>query len=166
MDTHGDKLARQALAWHMEALQIESIHTRLVMEALDAHMEGDEKRSRFYSDRFSDELKPAYEKWISLKPFENPAAPPHPFVRDLYTPRFDEDIRNAHAESAQAAAQSNTFGQTASTYLSNTVILATVLFFAGTAGKFDQRRVRWASLGFAIVLFLYAAIQTVLLPVS
>ena len=53
----------------------------------------------------------------------------------------------------------DTTGHTAGTYLSNTVLLATVLFFAGTVGKFTQRHVRWSSLTFAIVLFGYALIR-------
>ena len=68
----------QAVAQHLEARAIEAVQTRLWMEAVDAHLDGNEKLARFYTDRFTDELKPAYEKWIALKPFENPAAPPYP----------------------------------------------------------------------------------------
>ncbi len=100
---------------------------------------------KFYTERFTDELKPAYQKWLALKPLENPAAPPHPFVPELYTLPFTEENRAANAEAARAEAQSNTAGHTASTYLSNTILLATVLFFAGTAGRFDRRHVRWFS---------------------
>ena len=46
------------------------------------------------------------------------------------------------------------------------MLLASVLFFAGTASKFDQRRVRWGSLAFAIVFFLYAAVRMLLLPIA
>ena len=166
LETHADKLERQAVAWHLEARQIESVQTRFWMEAVDARIDGDEKLARFYTDSFAEELKPAYEKWIALKPFDDPAAAPHPFVSGLYTPRFAQEIRDANAEAARAEAQSNTSGHTASSYLSNTVILATVLFFAGTASKFDQRRVRWWSLAFAIALFLYAAVRMLMLPVD
>lgn len=38
-----------------------------------------------------------------------------------------------------------------------------VLFFAGTASKFDQRRVRWSSLAFATSLFLYAMVKLAML---
>jgi hypothetical protein len=166
LGTHADKLERQAVAQYLEAQQIESVQVRMFMEAIDAQMQGNDKLARFYTDRFAGELKPAYAKWIALKPFENPAAPPHPFTPELYAPCFRQDIRDAQAEAARDAAQSNAAGQTASSYLSNTVLLATVLFFAGTASKFDQRRVRWASLAFAILLFLYAAVRMLMLPVA
>ncbi len=164
--THADKLERQAAAQHLEARQIETMQTRLWMEAVDAHLDGDEKLERFYSDRFADELKPAFEKWMALKPYENPAAPPHPFVPGFYQPRFDNEIRAAKSEAAHAGSQAHITGHTGSSYLSNTVLLASVLFFAGTAGKFDQRRVRWASLAFAVTLFIYAAIRMAMLPVT
>ena len=64
----------------------------------------------FYTDRFGGELKPAYEKWIALKPFENPDAPPHPFVPALYTPRTSRKSTTPETGAAQAEAQSNTTG--------------------------------------------------------
>lgn len=166
LETHADKLERQALSQHLEARQIQDMHLEMFMEATDAQMEGNEKLARFYTDRFEEELKPAYEKWIALKPLDDPAAPPHPFVPSLYTPRFEQEIRDARAEAAQAEARANTSGHYASSYLSNTVLLATVLFFAATAGKFHQRRVRHPSLFFAIAVFLYAAVRMCMLPVT
>ncbi len=163
LETRADKLERQAVAWHLEARQIETVHARMFVEAVDAQMEGDEKRARFYTDRFGGEHKPAYEKGIARKPFDDPTAPPHPFVPGLYTPPFEQEVRDAHAEAARAEKQSNLTGHYASSYLSNTVLLATVLFFAGTAGKFDQRRVRWASPARSS---FHAAVRMLMLPVA
>lgn len=159
------KLQRQANAHHLEALQIEAIHMREFMEAIDAQMQGNEKLARFYTDRFADELKPAYAAWLAMNPLENPAAPPNPFAASLYTPRFDAEVQRAHADGEQAERAASSAGQVASRYLGNTVSLATVLLFAATAEKFEQRRVRWAALGFALLVFLYSAVRTVLLPV-
>lgn len=164
--THADRLEREAAEQHLDARQIETIQTRMWMEAMDAQLDHDDTLANFYTARFTDELKPAYEKWVALKPLENPAAPPHPFVSTLYTPRFDREIREAKEEAGRAHARALVTDHTASSYLGNTVLLATVLFFAGTAGKFDQRRVRWASLGFAVATFLYAAVRMLLLPVA
>jgi hypothetical protein len=164
--THADKLARKVSAQHLEARQIEAIQTRMWMEAVDARLDHDEPLARFYTERFAEELKPAYEKWMALNPFENPSAPAHPFVAGLYVPRFSDEIHVASAEAEAAEKESNAAGHVASSYLSNTVLLATVLFFAGTAGKFHQRRVRSSSLFFAIALFCYAAVRTLLLPIA
>ena len=150
----------------LEAQQIETVQVKAVMEVIDAHLAGNEKLANFYTDRFPADLKSAYDKWIALKPFDDPAAPPHPFVSSLYTPRFTQEIKDAKAEAAQSEKQSNITGQHASDYLSNTVILASVLFFAGTMGKFNQRHVRWSSLAFAVTLFAYALIRMLMLPVA
>lgn len=165
-ETAADKFEKEAAELHLAGQQIESVQMSAVMEVVDAKLEGDEKRAAFYTDRFSAELKPAYEKWMALNPFGNPQAPPHPFVPSLYTPRFHGTVNQLRTQAAQAEAQSNTNGHTADTYLTNTVILATVLFFAGTVGKFTQRHVRWSSLTFAFVLFGYVVVRMLLLPVA
>ncbi len=165
LDGSAAKLQRQEMAQHLESRQVEAIQMRLVMEVIDARMEGNEKLASFYADRFADELKPAYEKWMAQNPFDNPTAAPHPFVPGLYEPRFEQEVRNAHVAAARAEEDSNAAGHYASSYLSNTVSLATVLLFAATAEKFDQRRVRWGSLIFAVGLFLFAALRTAMLPI-
>jgi hypothetical protein len=166
LETAADKFEKEAAELHLSGQQIETAQLNAVMEVVDAKLEGDETRAAFYTDRFSGELKPAYEKWMALNPFGNPQAPPHPFVPSLYTPPFHEKVNQLRTEAAQAEAQAKTTGHTADTYLTNTVILATVLFFAGTVGKFTQRHVRWSSLTFAMVLFGYVMVRMLLLPVA
>jgi hypothetical protein len=163
---HADTLQREAMAMTLESRQYQTAHLLLAMKAIDAIVDGDQKRANFYTSRFTGELRPAWDKWIALKPFENPEAPPHPFGPDFYTPHLAGEIRDHHTEAAKAAGQARSTSQNASNYLSNTVLLATVLFFAGTAGKFDQRQVRQPSLIFAIALFLFAAVRMLMLPVA
>jgi hypothetical protein len=164
--TQADVLQRQAFGQYLASQQIETVQIEAFMEAMNAQLRGDDKTARFYTDRFGGNLKPAYEKWLALKPFENPAAPPHPFTPELYVPTYHQEIADARAESARLSAQSKVTGERAAGYLSNTVLLAMVLFFAGTASKFDQRHVRQSSLAFAIALFLYAAVRVVMLHFS
>lgn len=166
LGTDAAKLERRALAMRLDSAQVERTQLNLVMEAINARMAGDQKRERFYTERFADELKPAYEKWMALKPLENPEAPPHPFVPGLYTPRYDKEIREAVVESDRLERQSRLGGQSATAYLSNTVLLACVMLFAGAADKFDQRRVRTGSLLFAFSIFAFAAYRMLTLPVA
>jgi hypothetical protein len=111
LETHADNLGRQAAEQHLEAQQIHAIHMATWMEAMDAQLDGDEKLARFYTDRFDEELKPAYGQWVALKPFENPAAPPHPFVPELYSFRFTQEIRDTKSEAAWSEKESNITGQ-------------------------------------------------------
>jgi len=39
-----------------------------------------------------------------------------------------------------------------------------VLFFANASAKFEQRRVRVVAFGFAIAVFLFAIVRTLMLP--
>lgn len=84
----------------------------------------------------------------------------------LYTPRHKKEIADNMMRASQNEAEANLAGHTASIYLGNTVILASVLFLAGTMGKFSQKHVRWSSLIFAVVLFGYALIRTLMLPMA
>jgi hypothetical protein len=163
--TRSDKLDRHASMQHLEAGQVQEEQMLLWTEAMDATIDGDEKLARFYTQRFTDELKPAFEKWMALKPLENPDAPQNPFVDSLYTPRFQNEVLQARDKAARAEADSNTAGHHASNYLGNTVILAMVVFFAGTAGSFDRRIVRRSSLIFALVLFGFVAVRMFKHPV-
>jgi len=166
LQAQAETLEREAMEMILESRQFEMAHLHLATKAADAVVEGNEKLARFYTERFTGELKPAWEKWVALKPFENPTAPPHPFVAGFYKPRFADEIREKQATSLKVSTQAKTTGRYSSGYLSNTVILAMVLFFAGTAGKFDHRRVRQPSLGFAVALFIFAAVRVILLPVA
>lgn len=167
LEAHADKLQRQATAMHLEARQTQSVYVRLVMEVIDDKLEGREKQAEFYLSRFSPELRAAWDKWMELKPFESGSkAPAHPFLPDFYTHPLEADIQATLKEAHESEDRSRVTGQTAGTYLANTVLLATVLFFAGTAGSFDRRRVRWSALAFASILFIYAAARTLMLPMA
>lgn len=166
LESSEDALERQAMEMRLEQQQLQAAHLQLAIQAIDATLSGNEKFSRFYESRITGELKVAWNKWIALDPFHNASAPPHPFLPGFYTPRYDKEIRDAQAAAAKASAQAKSTNANASSYLSNTVLLAAVLFFAGTAGKFDHRNVRQPSLLFALALFLYAAVRTIMLPVA
>lgn len=84
----------------------------------------------------------------------------------FYTPRFAQEIKETQGEAARTSAQANITRRNAAGYLSNTVLFAAVLFFAGTAGKFAERSIRLPSLIFALVQFLFVAVRMILLPVA
>ena len=49
--------------------------------------------------------------------------------------------------------------------IANTVLFATVLFFASASGKFEQRRVRLVAFVFAAAVFIFAVVRTAMLPI-
>jgi hypothetical protein len=164
--TEAGRSNQQAALLHLEGNQVTMLQAKMFTEFIDAQMSGKEKLANFYLDRFPPELRKAYDAWIAEKPFENPKADPHPFVPNLYQPRFVQDARQANADSGRNDAAAKRASAVAARYLSNTVLFAAVLFFAGTSGKFDHRYVRQSCFFFALAAFLFAAVRTLMLPMA
>ena len=164
--TKAARLEQKAALLHLEDNQVINIQVKLFMDFISAKVAGNDKLAQFYSDRFPPELRKADDAWSKEKPFENPNADPHPFVPKLYEARFVQDARLANTDAGRNDAEAKRTGNIAAQYLSNTVLLAAVLFFAGTSAKFDQRYVRQNSLFFAVAVFLFAAVRMLMLPVT
>ncbi len=164
--TKAVRLEQKAAVLDVQDTQIGSIQVTLFTGFINAKVAGNDKLAQFYSDRFPPELRTAYDRWMQEKPFENPKADPHPFVPGLYKPRFAEDIRQATADAGRDGTEAKRTGNIGAQYLSITVLLATVLFFAGTSARFDQRHVRHASFFFAVAAFLFAVSRMLMLPVT
>ncbi len=164
--TKAGRSNQQAAVLHLEGNQVTALQAKMFTEFIDGRMSGNEKLAQFYLDRFPPELRKAYDAWLTEKPFENPRADPHPFVPNLYQPRFLEDARLASADAGRNDAEGKRASAVAAHYLSNTVLFAAVLFFAGTSARFDHRYVRQSSLFFAIAAFLFAAVRMLMLPMA
>jgi hypothetical protein len=160
------RLTQKAALLHLEGNQVISVQVKMFMEFINGHVTGNDKLASFYSDRFGPELRKAFDAWLVQKPFENPNADPHPFVPKLYEARFVQDARQANADAGRNNAEAKRTGDVAAQYLSNTVLLAAVLFFAATSAKFDRRYVRQSSFFFAVAAFLFAAVRMFMLPVA
>ena len=136
----------------------------MFMELLAAQQAGNEKLANFYAERFPPDVRKAYDAWLAQKPFENPKADPHPFVPNLYEVRGTREAAEANAKAASSLQASRNAGNVSGQYLANTVLFATVLFFASASGKFEQRRVRVVAFFFAVAVFAFALVQTAMLP--
>jgi hypothetical protein len=159
-------LERRAALLEVQGSQALIIHASMFMQLLAAQHGGNEKLASFYAERFAPDVKKAYEAWLAQKPFENSAADPHPFVPNLYQVRGTAEAAEARAGAVLQVAEARKAGNLSGQYLANTVLFATVLFFAGTAGKFEQPRVRLLATFFGIALFGFAVARTLLLPIA
>jgi hypothetical protein len=157
-------LERKSSLLTIQGTQQATIQTGMFMQALAAHQAGNEQLLGFYVERFPPELRKAYDSWMAQKPFENPNADPHPFVPNLYEARGTREAADATAKAAASQQEARTAGNISGQYLANTVLFATVLFFASASGKFEQRRVRIISFAFAIAVFVFAVARTLMLP--
>jgi hypothetical protein len=159
-------LERRAALLDVQGSQALIVHASMFMQLLAAQHAGNEKLVSFYAERFPPDVKKAYEAWLAQKPFENRAADAHPFVPNLYQVRGAAEAITARADAADRVVKAREAGNHSGQYLANTVLFATVLFFAGTAGKFEQPRVRLFAATFGVALFAFAVIRMLLMPAA
>src|SRR5436190_22839113 len=157
-------LERRAGLLTIQGMQQATIHTAMFMELLAAQQAGNEKLVNFYAQRFPPDVRKAYDAWLAQKPFENSNADPHPFVPKLYEVRGTREAAEANAKAASSLQEARSAGNVSGQYLANTVLFATVLFFASASGKFEQRRVRAVAFAFAATVFVFALVRTAILP--
>jgi hypothetical protein len=157
-------LERRAAVLTLQGMQSATIHTAMFMQMLAAQEAGNEKLANFYVERFPPDVRRAYDAWLAQKPFENAKADPHPFVPDLYEWRGTREAAELSAAAANNLFEARRAGSTSGQYLANTVLFATMLFFANAVNKFEQRRVRAIAFGFAVAVFVFSIVRTALLP--
>lgn len=159
-----NSLERKAGLLTMQGMQQATIHAGMFMQLLAAQQAGNEKLVNSYVERFPPDVRKAYDAWMAEKPFENPNADPHPFVPNLYEPRGSREAAEAKAKAANNLKEARNAGNVSGQYLANTVLFATVLFFANASARFQQRRVRVVAFIFAAAVFVFAVLRTVVLP--
>src|SRR4029079_11413153 len=91
--------SRNAVADQLESHQLALMDVQLFSQYINARAGSNETLARFYSDRFRDEAKSAFKEWMATQPFENPQAPPHPFVTNFYHPHLQAEAKTEEAES-------------------------------------------------------------------
>lgn len=158
-------LERRAGLLALQGAQQATIQTAMFMETLAAKQAGNEQLANFYVQRFPPELRKAYDAWLAQKPFENSNADPHPFAPKLYETPGTPEAAEVNAKAANSLEDARKAGTVSGQYLANTVLFATVLFFASASGKFEQRRVRLVAFIFAIAVFLFAVARTAMLAI-
>jgi hypothetical protein len=156
-------LERKAGLLSIQGIQQATIHTTMFMQMLAAQQAGNEKLVNFYVERFPPDARKAYDTWLAERPFGNPNADPHPFVPKLYEVPGTRAAAEANAKAASSQQEAGRAGNVSGQYLANTVLFATVLFFASASGKFEQQRVRSLAFIFAVAVFLFALLRTAML---
>ena len=123
-----------------------------VFEAyIEATAEGNTELADFYSNRFRDEFRVAFDAWIAQDPFENPNAPPTPLAMDEYQLATDLEADRLMARADEFLAAGEAANKTANTYTLGTLLFASVLFFAAISQRFDRNWARSLLLGLALV---------------
>jgi hypothetical protein len=158
--------SRQAAVDQLHAAQNGMLDVMLFSEYINARSGSNEALARFYSDRFRGEARAAFDRWLKTHPFENPDAPRHPFVGELYQPKLLADAAGAEDAAAGLAKQAGESGRISRAYVLVTVLLATALFCGGSATKFDTARGRRTVLWLGLAAFVGAIVRLASLSIA
>ncbi len=111
------------------ATQLTQVDVAVLIQWIDAYKTGNQELADFYESRFSDVLRPAFDAWIAMDPFNNPEAANAPFGLPEY--RQPELLRAYDLETEAAALfeQGQSDNKMGDNYVLATVFLATALFF-------------------------------------
>jgi hypothetical protein len=126
----------------------------------------DEELASFYRARFRDEFAPAFEAWLALDPGNNADAPDSPFGMPEYRLSLAEEAARLEREAEATFAEGRVANAQSDEYILNAVILASVLFLAGIATRFDWLPVRIAIIIAAVVLLTIGLYNLATYPVA
>ena len=135
--------------------------TFLFGEYLKASNASDESLADFYARKFSPELKQARE---ARKASGSPGA--DPFVANLYKPPFLAEADAAEPQSERLWYEAGDAAEISHQYTLISVLLATALFFGGTAPRFETPKKRCLVLALGLLAMLTSVVMFVTLPRS
>lgn len=137
-----------------EALQQASFHAGLFVQWAAAYSEQNDLLADFLYRRFPPVLKSATDAWLATQPMQNPQAPATPFVLPEYQLSEQAEAARWEEEALDLWRQAENADQISDRYVLLTVVFASVLFFAGIAGKFQSHLIDVAMLGAALLVFV------------
>ena len=156
-----ESIRSSTLAW-----QLATIDVILFEGWIDAYVAEDEELRDYYESRFRDEFVPAFEAWLAADPVNNPDVPSQPFFMPEYVISEDQKALDLETRATELFAEGEHANKTSDDYAFSTVLLATVLFFAGIATRFEWQPLRWVLLGVGIVLLVFGVYNLLSLPIA
>lgn len=144
--------------------QLEQMDVALFTSWANAYASNDQRLADFYRDRFRTEFRPAFDRWIALRPLVTPNAPRTPFALPDYRVTKQLQAEGLQQEADRVFLVGQSANHTSDRYVMASVILAVVMFFAGITQQFTIVRVRFILLGLAGMMFLFGLISALMLP--
>jgi hypothetical protein len=163
----------RATAAHIEsseastrAGQLTQVDVATFTEWVDADVAGNQELAEFYSRRFRDEFRPAFDAWLATNPYTNPNAPLTPFDMPEYTVAEAEQARRLNRQAGEWSTAASDANHRADDYMLAVVLFASSLFFAGISTKVRSIGQRQALLTLGGVIFVVTAVWIASLPIS
>ena len=146
--------------------QLATIDLILFEGWVDAFVAEDDRLLDYYENRFRDEFIPAFEAWVAADPQNNPDIPSQPFLMEEYQVASMQEANALEEEASALFIEGERANQTSDDYAFSTVLLATVLFFAGIATRFEWQPIRWVLLAIGIGLLIFGVYNLINLPIA
>jgi hypothetical protein len=159
----------ESIRYSSAAGQTEQIDTAVWLQWLDAVSSKDTRRAAFLRERFRPTLAAAHKVWVE-KAVVSPSGtivdvpPGTPFSEPEYRipAQAKADALSAEAERDLAEAQERS--NTSTKFVTDALVLALVLFFAGIATKFRNPKMQALLVALAIVFGTFGLIRMLVLP--
>jgi hypothetical protein len=148
------------------ATQLTQVDVAVLIQWINAYQTGDLELADFYESRFSDVLRPAFDAWIAMDPFNNPDAPNAPFSLPEYQQPNLVLADELESEAAALFDEGQSDNETGDNYVLATVFLATALFFLAVSSNLTWLLARGALTGIGGVMVVIAIIYMFTLPVA
>jgi hypothetical protein len=153
---------RDAANFRIKANQALTLDIFLFSQYLNAHNASNEPLADFYARQFSPELKQAYE--AQPRSSKIPGAPTDPFTRNFYQTPLLTQADTLEPESERMWRESLDAGKTSHQFTLISVLLATALFFSGTAPQFKTPKKRRIVLTLGLASLLIAVGMFISMP--
>jgi hypothetical protein len=138
----------------------------IFIEYIKALHNNDQELADFYLARVRPELRVAIQAWLETDPFENPNAPPHPFVMPEYATTFAEEAEQFAKLSELKLEEARQANQNSDNYVLLTVLYASTLFIGSVITKFSSKQLRMIVLIAGLVIFSVATVMLAFMPVA
>ena len=132
---------------------------------LNAYADENLPLEEFYRERFRAEFMPAFNAWIATEPAVNPEAPSSPFAMPEYQLAATQQAEDLEQQASATFDEGKAANQQSDDYILNAVILASVLFLAGIAPRFDWLPVRVVIIVVAFLLLVLGAYNLATYPI-
>jgi hypothetical protein len=137
----------------------------LLLEGSDGTYTPDpDQLSGFIYQRFRPEFAVAVDAWLETSPWEPTEDPTTPFQVPEYTSAAADDAERLEDEADRKAEDAREANDISDRYVLVTIMLASVLFFAGIGSKMDTFKARMVMLGVGGTLLVVSTVIVVSFP--
>lgn len=159
----------ESVRYASAAGQTEQVDTAVWLQWLEAVSSKDTRRAAFLRDRFRPGLAAAHRSWVA-KAVVSPSGtivevpPGTPFSEPQYNVAAQTKADALSAEAEKDLAESQVDADRSTKFVTNALVLALVLFFAGIATKFRNPKIQALLVMLAIMLGVVGVIRLLTLP--